>query len=193
MGERVPHIPLRRRRRSICPISVDACKVGCANSRTFSEPEVEGYPPPKRVRRSGIEAVSHSGISSWGRRDAIRSTIYSGSPHVANATMKKTSEGRHHSSSRRLTMGSPPGLARTSHQGGGFERFEAPGWVAGRDGCTSCRRWRTRSHLEAAVGRFLDSATPVGADRWRGISRIVHKSGSGASCRDQQRIRIGRK
>ncbi len=64
------------------------------------EPEVEGD------QLNGM--TSTSGASSWGRRDVVRSTIYSGFRSRRTA-MKKNFEGRHHSAPRRSTMGSPSG------------------------------------------------------------------------------------
>ena len=48
--------------------------------------------------KTRLDAEGSWHIHCGGRRDAIRSTIYSGSWHAANAAMKKTYEGRHHSS-----------------------------------------------------------------------------------------------
>lgn len=71
-----------------------------AFSRTFSEPEVEGDPKTGKALQ---------GTTSWGRRDAVRSTIYSGSCREGHVAMKKNFEGRLHSPRRRSLMGSPSG------------------------------------------------------------------------------------
>ncbi len=112
MVENSAHIPSRRRRRSNCPISAGAGQVRVVPSPPYSlEPEVE------EDRR--IQTIWTSGISSGGRRDAIRSTIYSGFRRRRTA-MKKNFEKRRHSPLRRSMMESPSGglsgsLLESSH------------------------------------------------------------------------------
>ena len=76
MGEKFPHTPLRRRRRSICPISADACET----SRAFSPHTLRARGggrseyrkvPPGNIERGPTQrdALNHLfGIASFTRR-----------------------------------------------------------------------------------------------------------------------------
>ncbi len=79
---------LRRRRRSNLPISAVA---GYEGLRVFPEPEAEGERP------------SAGFSTSMGRRDGVRSAIYSGSLQQERPT--KIFDGRRHSPGRALRMG----------------------------------------------------------------------------------------
>jgi hypothetical protein len=82
-----PAHPPRRRLRSIWPISDPATDGGRATRNTSSEPEAEG-----------VFFSLHAGrLRSGGRRDVIRSTIYSGSPGRPDVATQLESKGRHHS------------------------------------------------------------------------------------------------
>ena len=89
------------------PIAAGADVEVCAFSRSFSEPEAEGD--------STLSGQTPSSYRAIGRRGVKRSTIYSGfravpPERIGPIAMKKTYEGRRHSTRRRLTMGSPSGF-----------------------------------------------------------------------------------
>ena len=95
-----PAHPPRRRLRSIWPISDLATDSGRATRNTSSEPEAEG-----------VFFSLHAGrLRSGGRRDVIRSTIYSGSPGQPDVATKLESKGRHHSMARQSAMGTSVSL-----------------------------------------------------------------------------------
>ena len=99
MREKPSHVPSRRRRRSICPSQPRPAIADVPSPAHSLEPEVVGDRHNSKLRTTKT--------SSWGRRDMMRSTIYSGSPGLADVAMKKIYEGRHHSPWRRSIMGSP--------------------------------------------------------------------------------------
>jgi hypothetical protein len=75
-----PHIPFRRRRRSIWPISTTPAVQGRASRHTSPEPEAVG-----ETRHCGSTPGDSTNV---GRRDVRRSTIYAGSFADANVARK---------------------------------------------------------------------------------------------------------
>ena len=87
----LPAHPLRRRLRSIWPIS------DLFADQVVVQPVT--HPLSPRPRES-VLPLNAGSVRSVSRRDVIRSTIYSGSPGLPDVATKPVSKGRHHSLSR---------------------------------------------------------------------------------------------
>ena len=126
---RAPAHPLRRRLRSIWPIS-DPSAV-----ESVVQPATHPLSPRPRESRPSLSAGSARSVD---RRDVIRSTIYSGSTGRPDVAIKPQSKGRHHSIARQSAMGPlsgfvagssswssrPPAFARqVAHSHRGWVRF----------------------------------------------------------------------
>jgi hypothetical protein len=117
---RAPAHPLRRRLRSIWPISdLSADELVCTRN-TSSEPEAEGGLPPS------LPAV----YEALAERDVIRSTIYSGSTFGSVVAIKPVSKERHHSIARRQRWGRCPGSVRGRSPGRHVHRPSLDRWLA---------------------------------------------------------------
>ncbi len=114
------HVPSHRRRRSTCPSQPRPAIPVVPSPAHSLEPEAEGDRPGR--------ATAPSCVSSWGRRNVRRSTIYSGSPVDTDVAMKKTYEGRHHSPWRRSVMGPP-----SWHWSGSSSRSSRPPVIRSTD------------------------------------------------------------
>ena len=100
-----PAHPLRRRLRSIWPISDLSADEVVVHPAT--------HPLSPRPRESSLPLNADS-VRSVDRRDVIRSTIYSGSPDRSDVAIKPESKGRHHSISRQPVMGPLSGFVAGS-------------------------------------------------------------------------------
>ena len=101
----LPHIPFAVGfGRSGPSQTSSAVEVVVHTRHTSSEPEAEGERSPSTA----------GSVRGDGRRDVIRSTIYSGSPGRPDVAIKPESKGRHHSMARRSAMGPPSGFVAGS-------------------------------------------------------------------------------
>src|SRR6516162_6594338 len=95
-GSRAPAHPLRLRLRSIWPISDPSADELVVQPAT--------HPLSPRPRES-CPSLRTGSVRSVGRRDLIRSTIYSGSTDRSDVAITPESKGRHHSPRRQSAMG----------------------------------------------------------------------------------------
>ena len=115
-----PAHPLRRRSRSIWPISdLSADELVCI-PLTSSEPEAEGELPPS------LPAV----YEALAERDVIRSTIYSGSTVGSAVAIKPVSKERHHSIARSQRWGRCQASLRGRSPGRHVHRPSLDRWLA---------------------------------------------------------------